>query len=422
MRIGWATPFNIRSAIGRYSRMVCEELQKRGHEVEIIRTESGAELTFDVLEFDANVIEAAAADVDRYDALIVNFGNHAPYHAGMIHLLGRRAPLGIFHDMEMRDFEWGMTHRHAMTIPRLIGVVQELAAGGHSDMVDPANRPLLATLAAMTCGAVLHGPHYRETIADYCPGPVAIIPLCYPDTGDGRATSEAGPGPDLRVTIFGVINENKQPGRAIEALAMLRERLGDVELHLAGAVDEQVRAALSEKAATLGVSPPVFHDYVTDSRLQDIIEGSRVVCCLRYPVSEGGSASMVTALYRGRPLIVSDIASYSMIPDDLVSKVSYGNDPGDLAEALFAILSDPVAADTRAADAREWAEDRFSAHAYVDAFEPMLQASQSVALVTRAALQLMPAVTTGMHEPLPVAIDGFAAALDWMDSSQSSAN
>jgi glycosyltransferase involved in cell wall biosynthesis len=418
MRIGWATPFNVRSAIGKFSRIVCEELQFRGHEIDIIRIESGAELDYDVLEFDGEVSVSAAADVDRYDALVVNFGNHAPYHAGMLDLFGRRPPLGIFHDMEMRDFEWGMTHRHAMTIPRLIGVGQELAASNHSDMVDPANRPLLATLAAMTCGAVIHGPHYLETISEYCPGPVAVIPLCYPDTGIERTTE--APRPGLRVTIFGVINQNKQPERVIEALAKLRPRLGDVELHLAGAIDDTVRAALTAKSAASGVKSPVFHGYVTDLKLQDIIEESRAVCCLRYPVSEGGSASMVTALYRGRPLIVSDIASYSMVPDDLLSKVSYGNDPDDLAEALYAILSDPAAADTRAAAAQRWASERFSAHSYVDALEPILESSLSVAPLARAALQLAPAVTNAAHDPLPVAIEGFAAALEWMSVSQGS--
>jgi glycosyltransferase involved in cell wall biosynthesis len=436
MRIGWATPFNVRSAIGKYSRMVCEELQLRGYEVDIIRTESGAELDEEALEVDLEVIDAAAADVDRYDALIVNFGNHAPYHAGMLHLFGKRAPIGIFHDMEMRDFEWGMTHRHALTIPRMIGVVQDLAGTSHSDMVDPANRPLLATLAAMTCGAVLHGPHYRETIAHFCPGPVAIIPLCYPNAGGegphgtqgarsepGAQASRRGARPSraaLRVTIFGVINQNKQPDRVIEALALLRPRLADVELHLAGAIDDRERAALSERAAALGIAPPIFHGYVTDRKLQEIIEASHAVCCLRYPVSEGGSASMVTAMYRGRPLIVSDVASYAMVPDDLVSKVSYGKDPGDLAEALLAILSNPERADRRAAEARTWAIDRFSAHAYVDALEPVLRGSQSVALLTRAALQLVPAITTGAHEPLPIAVEGFAEALDWMDASQGS--
>ncbi len=417
MRIGWATPFNIRSAIGKFSRIVCEELQARGHEVEVIRVETGIERELEGLECDLPVVDAAGSAVGDYDALIVNFGNHAPYHAQVVSLLAERAPLGIFHDMEMRDFGWGLEHRHGMHLPHLLGVEDELADNDLSDMVNSDARPLLATLAAMTCGAVIHGPHYRDTIAAFCPGPVELIPLCFPDPGTARAAELPRRG--RRVTIFGVINDNKQPRRVLEALALLRPRLGPVELHLAGAVEDRVRKALSAQAKRLGLKSPFFHGYVSDEALQDIIENSHAVCCLRYPVTEGGSASLVTALYRARPLIVSNIASYSMVPDELVFKISYGEDPQDLAEALTEIFSKPDEAGARAVKARDWASDRFSAPAYVDALEPLLRSIGSHASLAKTARDLVPAITTPSHEPMIVAVNAFAEVLDWMEAIQS---
>ncbi len=416
MRIGWATPFNIRSAIGKFSRVVCDELNARGHDIEIIRVEGGAERELEGLSSDLPVIDAADCDVDEYDALVVNFGNHAPYHAQVLALLANRSPLGIFHDMEMRDFEWGLAHRHDITLPRLLGVEEEIAAETASDLVYPEARPVLATLAAMTCGAVIHGPHYRETIAAFCPGSVELIPLCFPDTGSARLAEQPSPG--RRVTIFGVINDNKQPGRVIEALALLRPRLGPVELHLAGAIEDRVRSALSAQAKEVGLKSPIFHGYVADDRLQDIIENSHVVCCLRYPVTEGGSASLVTALFRGRPLIISDVASYSMVPDEFASKVSYGESPQDLAEALMEIFLDPDAAEARAIAARAWAEDRFSAPAYVDALDPLLRSLGQHTSLAKTARHLVPSFTTPSHEPMLVAVNAFAEVLDWMEASQ----
>ena len=416
MRIGWATPFNVRSAIGKFSQIVCEELQARGHEIEVIRIESGAELALETIACDLPVVDAAACNVDHYDALIVNFGNHAPYHARSVALLARRTPLGIFHDMEMRDFDWGLMHRHGLHLPLLLGSEKDLADEQLGDMVDPAARPLLATLASMTCGAVIHGPHYRETISAFCPGPVEVIPLCYPDTGIARAA--ARPGPGHRVTIFGVINEHKQPARVLEALALLRPRLGPVELHLAGAIEDRYRGALIAQAKRLELNSPIFHGYVSDEALQDIIENSNAVCCLRYPVTEGGSASLVTALFRGRPLIISNIASYSMIPDELAHKVTYGEDPTDLAGALMSIFEHPDEAEERAARAREWARDRFSAPAYVDALEPLLFLIGEHLSLSQMARDLIPAVTTPSHEPMLVAVNAFAEVLDWMEASQ----
>ena len=39
MRIGWATPFNKQSAVGRHALEVVLEMRRRGVDVEIIRTE-----------------------------------------------------------------------------------------------------------------------------------------------------------------------------------------------------------------------------------------------------------------------------------------------------------------------------------------------------------------------------------------------
>ncbi|MBA3669047.1 MAG: glycosyltransferase family 4 protein [Sphingomonas sp.] len=418
MRIGWATPFNVRSAIGKFSLIVCEEFRARGHDIEIIRIESGDELALPVIDTEISVIDAADCAVADYDSLIVNFGNHAPYHAHSVALAAQRAPVGIFHDMEMRDFEWGLVHRHDLQLPHLHGGKQELAARELADMVDPAARLTLATIAAMTCGAVIHGPHYQATVSAYCPGRVEVIPLCFPDTGTTRIAKPPGPG--QRVAIFGALNDNKQPRRVLEALALLRPSIGPVDLHLIGSAEDRWRDPLLAQADKLGLKPPIFHGYVSDEKLQNILEDMHAICCLRYPVTEGGSASLVTALYRARPLVISDIASYAIVPDDLAHKVSYGNDPEDVADALMKIFSDPAKADRSAADARDWAGNRFSAETYVDSLEPLLLGIGRDSALAQVARQFVPAVTSPAHEPIMVSVAAVSEILDWMDESQTS--
>lgn len=416
MRVGWATPFNVRSAIGKFSLFVCEELRTRGHEIEIIRVESGPELEMDALNSDFSVTDAGACNVHHYDALVANFGNHAPYHAQVLRLLAQRAPLGIFHDIEMRHFEWGLQEWHRMSVPRLIGVEQEKAEEGHDDLVDPAARPLLASLAAMTCSAVIHGPHYRKTVAAYCPGPVEMIPFCFPDTGSRRTPPLPSQG--RRVTIFGMINDHKQPRRVLRAIALLRSRVGAIELHLAGAFEDHYRDSLLEEADALRIQKPVFHGYVSDDQLQDILEDSHAICCLRYPVTEGSSASLVTALYRARPLVISDIASFSLVPDEVAYKVSYGDGPEDVAKALLDIFSRPDESERKAMQASKWASERFSAQSYVDNLEPLLLSLGRHETLTRLAHNLIPAVTTPEHDPMRRAVHALAKVLDWMDASQ----
>ena len=416
MRIGWATPINVRSAIGKYSVFACSELRHRGHGVDIIRTETGPELELDALPCDLRIVDADRCSVDDYDVLVMNFGNHAPYHAGMLPLLAKRAPVGILHDIELRHFEWGLLQRHGMALPRLTGI--ELDASQPSgDLVDPAARPLLATCAAMTSGAVIHGPHYLSTVSAYCPGPVHIIPLCFPDVGTGAPAPSTTSA--LRVTIFGHINEHKQPRRVLKALASIRPDTGPVELHLAGEIEDHYRASLEEQAFALQIDPPVFHGYVSDGELQAILDGSSAICCLRYPVTEGSSASLATALYRARPLIISDIASFSIVPDDLAYKVSYGTDPEDVAAALRTIFADPEEAAQRAARGSDWAHKRFSAAAYIDALEPLLMEAPALEQSARAARELIPPLLAPNGQRLMPAVKAFSGVLDWMAAAQS---
>jgi glycosyltransferase involved in cell wall biosynthesis len=268
----------------------------------------------------------------------------------------------------------------------------------------------------MASAAVVHGPHYRATVAAYCPGPVEVIPLCFPDTGKARRKKALSTG--RRVTIFGMINDHKQPRRVLEAIALLGERVGGVELHLAGACEDHYRDALLRLAEQLGIASPIFHGYVPDERLQDLVEDSHAICCLRNPVTEGSSASLATALYRGRPLIISDIASFSLVPDDVAYKVSYGDDSNDVAAALREIFTAPQLAQKKAARATKWAKDRFAATTYADAFEPVLIAARQNAALMNAARTLVPALSTADHEPTMPAIHEFARVLDWMEASQ----
>jgi Glycosyltransferase len=414
IRVGWATPFNTRSAIGKFSKVVCDELCSRGYDVEIIRIEAPSELAWEALDSSYPVKTSAAVDLEVYDLVVVNFGNHSPYHRQSLDLISKRSVLAIFHDAEMRDFAWGMMDRHSLAVPLLPAIA--LDEPGAVDLVDAEAKPLLQTIAAMACGAIIHGPHYLQTVEAYCPGPVKVIRLCYPDT-DPRP-HRAPLSAKKIVTIFGVISEHKQPRRLMQALAKIKKSVRDVEMHLAGSVEEPYREKLLEEAKQLGIMRPVFHGYLPDPELQDLLESSHAICCLRYPVTEGGSASLITALYRGRPLIVSDVASYSMVPDDLVSKVSYGDDANDLAAELTKLFADEDGANRRAARAKDWARDKFSASSYVDSLTPLIDQAIRRSILVDLSRNLATAVRSPSGELMMQPAGAFARVLEWMTDSQ----
>jgi glycosyltransferase involved in cell wall biosynthesis len=157
--------------------------------------------------------------------------------------------------------------------------------------------------------------------------------------------------------------------QAVSRAPALRER---AVYRLVGLVADSERARLTHLAEDLGLRHPDFFGWVEDDRLQALLGETDVVCCLRHPVLEGASGSLIFALYSARPTIVADAGSYAEVPDGLVWKVSYGSDADDVAGALQAIAGDAAAARTRAHRGREWACSRHSPKAYVDDLLPFI--------------------------------------------------
>ncbi|RVT39822.1 glycosyltransferase family 4 protein [Sphingobium algorifonticola] len=386
IRILWATPFNVKSAIGTFSSEVCNELMRRGYSIQIMRIESGTEAALPALPIDALVWGSDDPIPLDIDLVVINYGNHAPYHAGALRLAAAYPALSIFHDAEMRHFAAGMIERHQIHVPSLYGPSGKDPHGLDFDLVDPDARPLLLSLSALGACSVVHGPHYLAAVAESCPGPVEVIPLCFPNIGAADAAPSRSP--KLSVTIFGIISRYKQPDRLLKAIAMLSEDFGAIEIHFAGTIEDWYRDALTGIAMDLGIPSPIFHGYLPDKELSNLLHQSTAVCCLRYPVTEGGSASLITALYHARPLVVSDVASYALTPDDLVYKVPYGDDVNSLAQALREIFNNPQTSDAKALAARDWARNNFSASAYVDKLEPLIDTSLAMMPALLACRQL----------------------------------
>ncbi|BAI97859.1 glycosyl transferase family 1 [Sphingobium sp. TA15] len=411
MQILWVTPFNTRSAIGTYSREVCEELVSRGHDVRIMRVESGAEARWPAISTSIQILgpdDAIPADIDL---VIINYGNHAPYHAGTLRIAAERPAIAVFHDAEMRHFEGGMQDRHQALMPTVMGEDGlQNAAPSELDIVDPGARPILAALAAMASGAIVHGPHYQPTVAAACPGPVEVLPLCFPDIGTTQTKHECTS--TRRVVIFGIISPYKQPDRLLRAVSDLQAEFGAIEVHLAGSIEAHYRSELTNIAADLGVAEPIFHGYLSDQDLSAVLTRADAICCLRHPVTEGGSASLITAMYQGRPLIVSNVASYSMAPDELIHKISYGEEVSDLASALRRIFLDPAHSDKMALQARDWARITYSSATYVDRLEILIARVMDILPVVQALRQLTSHAISPDGRAMPSALFAMAQATE----------
>jgi glycosyltransferase involved in cell wall biosynthesis len=233
----------------------------------------------------------------------------------------------------------------------------------------------------MASGIVVHGPHYREVAEQACAGPVATLPLAYssPELPPARPL-----GARMVVATIGHINQNKRAEAVIEAIAGSERLRNRVLYMLAGPAEADEQARLLTLARRLGILEPHFTGWVPDDIMHMLIAGADVMCCLRYPALEGGSASLITAMLSGRPTLVSDHAGYSELPDDLVMKCAPGHEAADVMRHLEAILDDPAAAQAMGERARAYALQAFSPATYA---AKLLQALD-------AATQAEPAIRT----------------------------
>jgi len=111
--------------------------------------------------------------------------------------------------------------------------------------------------------------------------------------------------------------------------------------------------------------------------LEAELEHANAISCLRFPIIEGASASVVLSLASGRPTLVSDGGSYAEIPDELVYRVRMHREVEMVREHLSAIAKDYDAAVLRADASRSWAVSRHSGRHYAEMLLPFIELVQS---------------------------------------------
>lgn len=395
LRIGWATPWNMRSAIAQSGASVAAELAGRGHVVDVIRTETGEYLGLEPRPAPGTIRRLCDADPctlrREYDVIIVNLGDQYGHHGAAMHALPHLGAVAILHDRFYANLMQG-----ALVAPDMCPQLRKAVRLVYGDAAISDDQPfwlpleqmvtersMLEWFAGLAIGAVVHAEHYADAVRSVCPGPVVTIPLAYPDP------NFLTPRPidnEMTIVTVGHVNQNKCVDRVIMAIASSKELRLHCRYRLVGPFEESERDRLLGLARRVGVTGPDFTGWVSDSDLHSEILGADVICCLRNPVLEGGSASAIFGMLSGRPLLVSNHGVYAEMPDDLVFKCQPGEETTEVARHLTSILRDPAAAQARGSRARQYASRHHSASRYVDALLPLLQ----------SAITVGPAITTGI--------------------------
>jgi glycosyltransferase involved in cell wall biosynthesis len=373
MRIAWFTPLSVNSAIGRFSAGVASELAKRA-EVEVCYFDPGDVRKVDVptrkFSGEASVSDRA---LSRYDFVFYNLGNYLPYHRD-IYLVSRRFPgICVLHDFVMHHFfaayyleELREPDSLARLMEQLYGESGRQASGKCIwETPEVGDFPLFEEAIRGALGVVTHSAFFKKRVQQVFAGPVHHIPLPY--DADLRPTSisrEQLASPDeLIVITVGQVNPNKQVDAAIRALAQCGPDRRFTYTVL-GQCAPETKQRLERLARELNIFERVrILGPASDELLQAYLRYADMCITLRYPITEGASASVIEEMLFGKPVIVNDVGFYSELPDDCVVKVPCGRD-AELASALKALINDDVRRRSMGSAAQVFARQEFQADRY----------------------------------------------------------
>jgi hypothetical protein len=383
MRIAWATPFNERSAIGHSSYAAVKELRACGLEVEIVRTEKGIPAIAPPIAASFPVHSPGRFSFDllrMFDATVVALGNNFLFHGEALPIIEAIPSIVVFHDADLRHLVTASVEAGLLSPATVAARRSNHGLPAHNGDTMGADLPWLA---AMSIGAVAHSQHYAGLIGGHPHVPSLVLPLAKLDPGLPKYASKSRG--QFVVTTFGVITPFKQVDRVLRALSLRPALLRGVSYRLIGPISESERARLLRLSDELRLQCLEIFDWVPDERLQELLGESDAICCLRRPIFEGASSALVMALYSARPTIVADAGSFAEVPSDLVWKVSYGDEPEDVASALQAIAADPAAARSRALKGRAWATKRHSPKDYANGLLPFIERCVDLAASRRGS-------------------------------------
>lgn len=347
-RIAWAGPWHERSAIAAFGSDVLSVLAGWGHRVEVFRTETGTSAELPPLPAPGPVHPAGVLTHDllagHHDAVFVNFGDNFPYHGAALSLIEPIPAIAILHDADMANFSNGWR--------------------AHDPAAPAAQVSMVEFVAARSIAAVVHAQHYRAVVEAACLGPVVAMPLAmtFADLCNGLPAPPGGR--KFVVATIGHVNPNKRADQVIRAMGAsprLRERARYI---LIGPIEEWQLESLTALARRVGAPMPEFTGWVPDRTLRELLTGVDAICCLRDPLTEGGSASLILALRSGRPTVVSDQGTYAEVPDDVVLKCPPGREAAHVVHHLETLMDWPERALALGERARRFAEATYAPEPY----------------------------------------------------------
>ncbi len=438
MKIAWFTPFGIKSAIGAYSKHAAEALaQYEGAVVDLFveKQDKMHETTLRKIFFkDYEDVEDL---LPSYDAVIYNMGNYAPFHAAIYDVLLAYPGIVISHDVSMAEFMLGYCNRQdpamfGRLLGRLYGqeaavrILYDIGSRAAVYKVDFLKYNMQEFVLRTAKGVVVHSRYHARVLEEKRLRPVAVIPLIemcdVVGGGDGESPIPAG---RVSMLTVGQANWNKMSLEVMEAIGKNRFLRENICYYVVGATNDSFyldrlfrlheKLKLEDCVKLIG-----YVDYQTLNRYYSNVD---MICNLRYPAFEGGSASLQEALLRGKPTLVLDTGLYHGLPDDCVVKVSVADMEKELPDKLTALVKNAQYREELGTRGRAFAQEYYDKQKYAkkmiafieEVARPDLKTAPLRRLLEKVRVELKETgMNTTLGEPRLQVVDGIGRDIEYL--------
>lgn len=361
MRIAYFSPFNpLRSGISDFSEELVMELREH-LEIDLFVDNyipSNPSITEKFKFFDINVIHRREVR-EQYDYLIFHVGNCREFHEKIVNTFMTYGGILELHDISLfhywceaklgqkdnQGFIDIMKYCHGSEGERVaLGIIDQSIKERWGTLPQKfiLNKPLIERADAI----IVHSDMAKQIVKAIRPS-AKVINITH-HTSDiienykeykKKCREELNiKKEDFIIASFGIASSSKRIIPIMEAVKLFNEKKKKkIYFYIVGEIKEN---NILESIKKLKLQETVIiTGYVELDKFKTYMGASDIITNLRFPTQGESSGSLHRALGMGKPVIVTDIGSFSEYPDDVVLKVRYdSHEVADIFEALKKVV------------------------------------------------------------------------------------
>jgi glycosyltransferase involved in cell wall biosynthesis len=353
MKIAYFSPMPpAKTGIATYSSHLVPVLAKHCEVTVFVRGHSAWSfpgITVYDFEADPYVIKS----LPDYDQIIYNIGNNPHFHADIYKILLRFPGVVVLHDLVLYFLVAGQgrgglikefcENYGPVKLDELWRVFSESPDSDLLQYGNPARYPLSRRVLNASHAIVVHNQAGATQLVDMgFASKTHVIPhLCYEYEVIGVKQKDSGAlrshlgvtDSDIVIGILGFVGPTKRIDKVLQAVRAILDETPNLPVRIlivgegTPLTDAIYNYALQDRVIEMG--------FVPESKFLEFMNTVDIVANLRYPSMGESSGSLIQAMSLGKPVLVTNDASFAELPDNVAMKISHG--PQEIFEIARAL-------------------------------------------------------------------------------------